>query len=86
MRRLVESREFWQLISGSTASISVASLVFSIEPITYLLTLKVLEPYADRLSKLALSALGLALIGISLPLLTAGGRIWIVVNAGRRSN
>jgi hypothetical protein len=48
MRRLVESREFWQLISGSTASISVASLVFSIEPITYLLTLKVLEPYADH--------------------------------------
>jgi MFS family permease len=58
-----------------------ASLLFSVEPATYLLTLKLLEPHADQLSKPLLSAVGLGFIGLSLPLLTAGSRLSSVVLA-----
>ena len=54
-----------------------ASRLFSIEPLTYLLLLWALAPLAGvestRWSKPRLSALGLALTGLSLPLLTIGG-------------
>lgn len=49
-----------------------ASLIFSIEPTTYLLTLALLGGLADVVSKPVLSAAALGLVGLSLPLLTIG--------------
>lgn len=53
-----------------------ASTIFAIEPVAYLGTLALLARLVPgRQGKARLSAVGLALVGLSLPLLTLGGRV-----------
>jgi len=60
-----------------------ASIIFSIEPITYLLTMATISwgGLIERVGKPRLAAAGLALVGLSLPLLTLGNRMESVVLA-----
>ena len=56
---------------------AAASLAFSLEPLTYLLGMLLLAPLADRggpRRKPRFAAMGLALIALSLPALSLGGR------------
>ena len=51
-----------------------ASLIFSLEPLTYLVTMALLAPRMSHISKAHCSTIGLALTALSLPALTAGAR------------
>lgn len=51
-----------------------ASLIFSLEPVTYLVTMALLSPRIGGIRKSRCSMFGVGLIALSLPCLTAGGR------------
>ena len=51
-----------------------ASLIFSLEPLAYLVTMSILAPRVARASKPRYAAIGLGLTALSLPALPAGGR------------
>ena len=58
-----------------------ASLIFAIEPAVYMLTLSLLAARAGRANKPRLTAAGLVLVGLSLPVLVLNNRLSAVYAA-----